>query len=91
MNVNGLPRPRVLPLPLNAMAINNTPQDDEGFDEYCARMRSDREWGGNQELCAAAPTGRGSRCLPPPSRGRRRRPAESNPLAGDLLRAKARA
>ena len=36
------------------MAINNTPQDDEGFDEYCARMRSDREWGGNQELCAAA-------------------------------------
>lgn len=29
-------------------------EDDEDFDDYLERMRADGEWGGNQELCAAA-------------------------------------
>jgi OTU domain-containing protein 3 len=29
-------------------------EDDEPFDDYVDRMREDGEWGGNQELCAAA-------------------------------------
>jgi hypothetical protein len=29
-------------------------EDDESFDDYVERMREDGEWGGNQELCAAA-------------------------------------